>query len=799
MSSFNFRVGGCAWCHPGGGALEYDRTGYRYDGIDGGAPGKIGPNPAAASQYGDYYVFDPGSTNPLPNQYGLVSKVGAAGKGVAEVDCLMCHLNGSYNNQARNYCMTTAGAGAAMTPGKGATMGLTRTGVVETTYDSAGNPNCDFTYANAGAGLATISQAMIVKTPKKEACGTCHFPDFSRPNGTGPAGNPLDFTTFQKKVVAGSFTDSDTGSPNATPYDLAKGRAEFGKRGLSINDPVYNPDAHMDAGMVCADCHYNVSGTFPALKQGNNEIAAGLTVKSIDHQFAKGNNRPDGKNMDQLDNTVTCESCHITRVHPKAGSAPTPTHAAFPALHFERIDCRTCHIPTINFVKKQLVADFSSAPYPMDAGFERGQSITGPAGQRGPGRIGYKPLYMWQDRGHAGTNLMLSPVAIGATFVWKDIGGQPYAKRFPTAAVKKLRGEMGGGSAWKLNSPQGGDTELIINTTDEITKMVGILKGTSGGLGDAFLMAEPALNIYVNQFTVSHNVAKKANALGGGSTGCASCHSEDSIMFANPAEAGLGDVAGWQGQVFLQPKEGGLQMTCDGGDCATGTKRVTSKVTFPCPDGTTRVVDLTTGVAHGETVKNVIPQENVLCYNALQLADLKKPQSSSYFAGLDASFTWRADQSVSLQVNLDASTSKCPSSASACGYDWDCGNNTNASGIINSCQYQAPGNYNVTLKVTDLDRGHFDTEVKAVTAHELTEPVAPEVTYTLNANALEIVITGSINRAQMYWGDGSRDNVYSSGTFPHTYPAGTGKSYTCKIYVYDTNNVKTTYTIPVSY
>jgi hypothetical protein len=136
--SYAFRMSACTWCHPGGGPLEYDREGYRFDGLE--APYALlgvdtyGPvsviNPNASTLYGDYYAFDP--TAVANNPPFLVSKVNDANKGVAEVDCLMCHLNAPYNNVARNYCMTFEGVGTTdQSPYMAATMGLTLIGETE--------------------------------------------------------------------------------------------------------------------------------------------------------------------------------------------------------------------------------------------------------------------------------------------------------------------------------------------------------------------------------------------------------------------------------------------------------------------------------------------------------------------------------------------------------------------------------------------------------------------------------------------------------------------------------------------
>jgi len=68
---------GCGGCHPGGGGLEYDRDGKRYD-----RRLKADPN-LARSLDGDYYKSQWDKT------------------GVVEADCFLCHIEG-YNFKARN-------------------------------------------------------------------------------------------------------------------------------------------------------------------------------------------------------------------------------------------------------------------------------------------------------------------------------------------------------------------------------------------------------------------------------------------------------------------------------------------------------------------------------------------------------------------------------------------------------------------------------------------------------------------------------------------------------------------------
>ena len=70
---------GCGGCHPGGGGLEFDRDGHRYD-------QRLQSNPVLAkSLAGDYYQSKWDKT------------------GVVEADCLLCHLPGySFKERVRN-------------------------------------------------------------------------------------------------------------------------------------------------------------------------------------------------------------------------------------------------------------------------------------------------------------------------------------------------------------------------------------------------------------------------------------------------------------------------------------------------------------------------------------------------------------------------------------------------------------------------------------------------------------------------------------------------------------------------
>jgi hypothetical protein len=623
--------------------------------------------------------------DPVSNSWKTVGKkyASATAAGSGEADCLMCHLSYQYANLERNYAFP----GATM-PKLGASLGLVGAGAgtagllnIAAEGTSTANPNVALTGWNWneywGAATSTpgnpvmLREADVQRKPRNENCALCHFPDKSMAGTaavTGPAGKPLGFTAFQKVMPAGTMRDGDEipgvngkDGNNDAEWKIAKGRVEGGKRGESINDPN-NRDAHMKWGsttpagalkLACVDCHYNLEGTFSALTdpaQNGAIIQPTVTTSRMDHQFAKGDNTPDGKNMDQLDNTVTCESCHISRTHPNAGAAPNPStaHAGIPAVHFDKIACRTCHIPSLNSPMNQDLADFTVGPFRT---FERAQLTEVPTG------VNRKPLYMWRQTEHGQGDWVIQPfdimaVAVVANATAKNTANEatavvPTFQRLGKRAAELLRAQKGdadgnGVHDWSLNAPQGGDTSLIVNTAGEITDFLTQI-GVAGG---ASAPANPVIHFYFNQFTLSHNVVPKAGnpangkyilgSLAGG--GCVMCHSDSS----NPTSVGFFDRTV---QLFAQPLDGGaglVQTVLPAASPLSGDlERVNAKFPYsnPLASGTTlpstfAATALSTAVnlsgTNGQTVGNSVNQGTLLGYSPEQLALLKNPGTASF-------------------------------------------------------------------------------------------------------------------------------------------------------------------------
>ena len=143
MTSFTFITNGCGTCHPGGGSLEYDREGFRYD----RQMEKMGYKAGGTNDFdGDYYQAHWNRS------------------GVIEADCNLCHQPG-YDYKTRNEhlakfnfkWMATAGSGLATVEGS-----------IKDTVDV----KVKYNLAKFGAD-GRISMH-LVREPRNETCLNCH-------------------------------------------------------------------------------------------------------------------------------------------------------------------------------------------------------------------------------------------------------------------------------------------------------------------------------------------------------------------------------------------------------------------------------------------------------------------------------------------------------------------------------------------------------------------------------------------------------------------------------------------------
>lgn len=290
----------CGACHPGDASLKYDRDGEIY--FDGTRP--------AGQQWGyerlgktEADVFTPGAN--LDGDYvnvnpttGLPVKAPWNATGVAEADCLLCHLAGySWADRA-----AVQGAGTAL-----ATLSATPVKAFE------GAPT-------AGAGWAAVTLCQ-----PGEACYSPFPPqakdvrvDYGRRSIA-----PDDVAAAISKVPA----DANCRGCHETPDTRKSGRSW-----------APDTDVHAGAGVGCVGCH-------PAGRDAPSDLVNGRGQ----HEIAKGDITI-GSARDDVDGTMSsCVDCHYLATTPVGwtGGAPTfplDAHAGIPPLHFEKLACQTCHV-----------------------------------------------------------------------------------------------------------------------------------------------------------------------------------------------------------------------------------------------------------------------------------------------------------------------------------------------------------------------------------------------------------------------------------------------------------------------
>ncbi|MCK9459364.1 MAG: DUF4405 domain-containing protein [Proteobacteria bacterium] len=152
MTSFDFVTATCGACHPGGGPLEKDRDGKRYDAWMA--------NPASG--------LASGGDNRLDGDY---FKARWSETGVIEADCLLCHMP-EYDYKKRNGTLAdlnfrwaaTAGAGFGAVAGKVSAGEQPTVAYDKSKFDPDGNV-----------------VAHIVPEPRNETCLNCHAkPDWKK-------------------------------------------------------------------------------------------------------------------------------------------------------------------------------------------------------------------------------------------------------------------------------------------------------------------------------------------------------------------------------------------------------------------------------------------------------------------------------------------------------------------------------------------------------------------------------------------------------------------------------------------
>ena len=219
MTSFSFITAGCGACHPGGGSVEYDRNGNRYDeymqdknnGMISGGDNNFD---------GDYYQARWGET------------------GVLEADCLLCHFP-EYNFSERNKQITNLNFRWAPTAAAG--WGLV-TGSIQN------NEPIKVTYNEPVFDSDGKISPHIVREPRDNACLACH----AKPGWKKRGANFRSRTDVHIRAGLKCVDCHPAGSKAVDERINEKEMHQFGKGddpGGHVRDDLDN------TGRDCSDCH----------------------------------------------------------------------------------------------------------------------------------------------------------------------------------------------------------------------------------------------------------------------------------------------------------------------------------------------------------------------------------------------------------------------------------------------------------------------------------------------------------------------------------------------------------------
>ncbi|MBL0161899.1 MAG: hypothetical protein IPP47_33315 [Bryobacterales bacterium] len=263
MTSFDFVTATCGNCHPGGGPMEYDRNGKRYD------------HQMADATNG----LTPGGDNGLDGDY---FKARWSETGVIEADCLLCHQP-EYDYKKRNAQLANLNFRWAATEGAGF-------GIVTGKVSANEKPKVEYNKALFDEnGNVTLH---IAPAPRNETCLNCHAkPDWKKRGASFSAHTDVHLAKGLKCVdchTSGSKA-SDSRIRGKEVHQFGKGddpsgwvrndldnsvrscescHAE-GTMGAPIAKHSWLPPLHL-AKIACATCHIPRRYTKAALVQASD-------------------------------------------------------------------------------------------------------------------------------------------------------------------------------------------------------------------------------------------------------------------------------------------------------------------------------------------------------------------------------------------------------------------------------------------------------------------------------------------------------------------------------------------------
>ncbi len=263
MTSATFITAGCGNCHPGGGPLEFDRDGKRYD--------EWMRDPASG--------LTPGGDNRFDGDY---FKTRWSDSGVLEADCLICHLP-EYDINKRNDHLKKLNFRWAATEGAG--FGKV-TGIV------ASNQTPQVAYDLKQFDAAGNVKVRVVTQPRNETCLNCHAQPGWKKRGADyrartdvhlragmrcvdchPAGSNADDPRINGREVHQFSKGDDPGGRVRDDLDnTVRGCVSChtsGKFGAPVATHPWLPPLHLER-IACQTCHTPFKQVMPIQVQASD-------------------------------------------------------------------------------------------------------------------------------------------------------------------------------------------------------------------------------------------------------------------------------------------------------------------------------------------------------------------------------------------------------------------------------------------------------------------------------------------------------------------------------------------------
>lgn len=271
MTSFSFITAGCGACHPGGGPMEFDRDGKRYD--------KWMSDPASG--------FTPGGDNNFDGDY---YEARWSETGVLEADCMICHMP-EYDFSARAKQLDELNLGWAATAGAGfgEVVGSTASGDHVTVRYDISRFNQDGT-----------ASPHIVREPRDNSCLACHAKPGWKKRGANfrartdvhlaaglkcvdchPCGSHADDPRIKGKEVHQFGKGDDPGGHVRDDLDNTHRDCTYCHLTGYLNAPVarhdWLPPLHLEK-VSCQACHIPERAVKAALVQASDVFNPGAKI-----------------------------------------------------------------------------------------------------------------------------------------------------------------------------------------------------------------------------------------------------------------------------------------------------------------------------------------------------------------------------------------------------------------------------------------------------------------------------------------------------------------------------------------